>query len=100
MEIPIHTTVKLPLYLSWRQLKDVVGWPYSRTQTGRLMFDPDYAHDAFPACRKLGAHRNSHPIWYTPAASTTSSGMGCRFRRTSCFPDGRPRRAPVATGAL
>jgi hypothetical protein len=31
------------------------------------MFDPDYAQDAFPACRKLGAHRNSHPIWYTPA---------------------------------
>jgi hypothetical protein len=63
----MQTTVQLPLYLSWRQLKDVVGWPYSRTQTGRLMFDPDYAQDAFPACRKLGAHRNSHPIWYTPA---------------------------------
>jgi hypothetical protein len=31
------------------------------------MFDPDYAQDAFPACRKLGTHRNSHPIWYTPA---------------------------------
>jgi hypothetical protein len=63
----MQTTVKLPLYLSWRQLKDIVGWPYSRTQTGRLMFDPNYAHDAFPACRKLGTHRNSHPIWYTPA---------------------------------
>jgi hypothetical protein len=31
------------------------------------MFDPDYAQDAFPACRKLGTHRNSHPVWYTPA---------------------------------
>jgi hypothetical protein len=30
------------------------------------MTDPQYAHDAFPACRKLGAHRNSHPLWYTP----------------------------------
>lgn len=61
------TTVKLPLYLNWRQLKDVVGWPYGRTHTGRLMFDSDYADDPFPACRKLGSHRNSHPIWYTPA---------------------------------
>ena len=31
------------------------------------MFDPQYARDAFPACRKLGTHRNSHPVWYTPA---------------------------------
>jgi|HubBroStandDraft_1064217.scaffolds.fasta_scaffold63032_3 hypothetical protein len=31
------------------------------------MFDPQYAHDAFPACRKLGRHLNSHPVWYTPA---------------------------------
>ncbi len=59
-------TVKLPLYLSWSQLKRLVGWPYGRTHTGRLMFDPKYKHDAFPACRKLGSHRNSHPIWYTP----------------------------------
>jgi hypothetical protein len=31
------------------------------------MFDPAYAHNALPAYRKLGAHRNSHPICYTPA---------------------------------
>jgi hypothetical protein len=60
--------VKLPLYLLWRRLKDVVGWPYNRTQTGRLMSDPAHAPDAFPACQKLGAHRNSHPIWCTLTA--------------------------------
>ena len=60
--------VKLPLYLTWSALKKLLGWPYGRTQTGRFMFDPAYAHNAFPACRKLGVgHRNSHPIWYTPA---------------------------------
>ncbi|MGD1083002.1 MAG: hypothetical protein ABR881_32210 [Candidatus Sulfotelmatobacter sp.] len=58
--------VKLPLYLSWSALKKQLGWPYSRTQTGRLMFDPAYVHNAFPACRKLGPYRNSHPIWFTP----------------------------------
>lgn len=61
------TKVKLPLFLSWRQLKDVVGWPYSRTQTGRLMFDSEYANDPFPACRKISTHRNSHPMWSTAA---------------------------------
>jgi hypothetical protein len=30
------------------------------------MFDPKYAHDPFPLCGKVGAHRNSHPQWYTP----------------------------------
>ena len=59
--------VKLPLYLTWSALKKLLGWPYERTHTGRLMFDPAYANDAFPACRKLGPYRSSHPIWYTPA---------------------------------
>jgi hypothetical protein len=27
------------------------------------MFDADYAADPFPRCRKLGKHRNSHPVW-------------------------------------
>ncbi len=67
METPMQNTVKLPLYLSWSALKKLVGWPYSRAHTGRLMFDEAYSHDAFPACRKLGRHRNAHPIWYTPA---------------------------------
>ncbi len=59
--------VKLPLYLTWSALKKRLGWPYGRTHTGRLMFDPAYAKDAFPVCRKLGPYRHSHPIWYTPA---------------------------------
>jgi hypothetical protein len=50
--------VKLPLYLTWSALKKLLGWPYGRTHTGRLMF---------AACRKLGPYRSSHPIWYTPA---------------------------------
>lgn len=59
-------TIKLPLYLSWKALKELLGWPYSRTHTGRLMFDPKYATAAFPASRKLGPHRSAHPVWYTP----------------------------------
>ncbi len=67
METPMQNTVKLPLYLSWRQLKDVVGWPYARAHTWRMMFEPQYAHDPFPLRGKLGTHRNAHPVWYTPA---------------------------------
>ncbi|WP_347264458.1 hypothetical protein [Nitrobacter sp.] len=60
--------VKLPLYLSWKQLKQLLGWPYSRAHTWRMMFDPRYSGDPFPLCGKVGsnAHRNSHPMWYTP----------------------------------
>ena len=61
------TTVKLPLYLSWRQLKNVMGWPYGRTHTARFETDPRYAHDPFPRRGKIGPHRSSHPMWYTPA---------------------------------
>ena len=61
------TTVKLPLYLSWRKLKEVLGWPYSRAHTKRLETDPRYAHDPFPPRGGIGSHRNNHPIWYTPA---------------------------------
>jgi hypothetical protein len=50
-----------PLIVDWKGLKRM-GWPYSRTQTGRMMFDPDYAERRFPACRKLGSHRNSHRL--------------------------------------
>lgn len=57
--------VKLPLYLSWKQLKQLIGWPYSRTHTGRMMYDPEYRDQRFPASRKLGSHRNAHPIWST-----------------------------------
>ena len=62
------TTVKLPLYLSWRKLKDVLGWPYGRTHTQRLETDPKYyGDDPFPRRGKIGPHRSSHPMWYTPA---------------------------------
>jgi hypothetical protein len=40
-----------------------MGWCLSRAHTWRLMFDPDYADCRFPECRKLGKHRNSHPVW-------------------------------------
>ncbi len=63
----MQTTVKLPLYLSWSQLKRLVGWPYSRTHTERMETDPQYANDPFPRRGKVGAYRNAHPIWYTPA---------------------------------
>ena len=56
--------VKLPLYVSWRQLKDVIGWAYSRAHTDRL---EHLERDPFPSHGKIGSHRNSHPIWYTPA---------------------------------
>lgn len=65
-EIPMSNKVKLPLYLSWRALKDLLGWPYGRAHTSRLMHDSRYAKDAFPQCGKLGPYRHSHPMWYTP----------------------------------
>ena len=48
-----------PLVVDWKGLKRL-GWPYGRTHTWRLMFDPDYAGDPFPRARKLGRHRNAH----------------------------------------
>lgn len=51
-----------PLIVDWKGLKRM-GWCYARAHTWRLMFDPDYADNAFPACHKLGKHRNSHPVW-------------------------------------
>lgn len=61
--------VKLPLYISWKQLKEKLGWPYSRAHTWRMMFDKEYNDDPFPPRGKVGSgsHRNSHPMWYTPA---------------------------------
>jgi hypothetical protein len=61
--------VKLPLYITWKQLKQLIGWAYSRTHTERLENDPKYHHGKpFPKRGKLnGGHRNAHPIWYTPA---------------------------------
>ncbi len=56
-------SIEKPLVVDWRGLKKM-GWPYGRTHTWRLMFDPDYACDGgFPPCRKLGKHRNAHVVW-------------------------------------
>ncbi len=43
--------------VDWRGLK-ALGWPYSRAHTWRMMDSGD-----FPKAFKLGAHRNSHPVW-------------------------------------
>ena len=45
------------LIIDWRGLKEM-GWPYSRTHTWRLI-----KAGKFPEPRKLGADRNSHPVW-------------------------------------
>lgn len=67
------------IIIDWRGLKEL-GWPYSRTQTWRLMQPTITAYekvkgqkvrvakeipnpDPFPTCFKLGSHRNSHPVW-------------------------------------
>lgn len=46
-----------PLIVGWKGLK-VMGWPYSRAHTWRLM-----EAGTFPKAEKLGAFRNSHPMW-------------------------------------
>jgi predicted DNA-binding transcriptional regulator AlpA len=51
-----------PLVVDWKGLKKM-GWPYSRANTWRMMFDDDYADNRFPRCRKLGKHRNAHVVW-------------------------------------
>jgi hypothetical protein len=67
------------IIIDWRGLKEL-GWPYSRTQTWRLMQPTITVYgkvkgqkvrvaeeipnpDPFPSCFKLGSHRNSHPVW-------------------------------------
>src|ERR1700688_1240898 len=74
-ETPMLNPVRLPLYLSWRALKQV-GWPYSRSHTERLETDEKYAHDPFPRRGKIGTHRNAHPIWYTPTVLDYSKRHG------------------------
>lgn len=51
-----------PLIVDWKGLRKL-GWPYARAHTWRMMFDTAYAARAFPKCRKLSSHRNSHPVW-------------------------------------
>ena len=51
-----------PVVVDWKGLKKL-GWGMSRAHTWRKMYDPDYADDRFPPCRKMGKHRNSPPYW-------------------------------------
>jgi hypothetical protein len=44
--------------VDWKGLK-ALGWPYSRTQTWRLM-----KAGKFPMSFKLADYRNSHPVWW------------------------------------
>ena len=44
--------------VTWEELSLVLGWPYSRTHTWRLM-----KQGKFPQSIKLGEHPNSHPVW-------------------------------------
>jgi hypothetical protein len=79
----MQNPVRLPLYLTWSALKQLLGWPYGRAQTWRMMqttirrsrgnvkegtfvtwVEPNL--DPFPRCAKLGNFRSSHPQWYTP----------------------------------
>lgn len=46
------------LIVDWQGLRKM-GWPYSRTQTWRMM-----AAGEFPQSFKLGKHHNSHPVWH------------------------------------
>ena len=67
------------LIVDWRGLK-AMGWPYSKAHTWRMMetsvlrskgsrrkgtyvewVEPN--RDPFPRSHKLGAHRNSPPVW-------------------------------------
>ena len=76
-------TVRLPLYLNWKALKSLLGWPYGRAQTARLMkkeimrskgsrskgtyrewVEPN--PDPFPAGVKLLHVRNCPPLWFAP----------------------------------
>ena len=75
-------TVKLPLYLSWRQLKNVIGWAYSRAHTWRMMFDPEYAHDPFPQCGKLSAHRSGRVVSQLLGRFIISSTLNAAYRRS------------------
>ena len=43
--------------VSWKKLKEL-GWPYSRAETWRRIHA-----GRFPKPKKLGHHRNSHPVW-------------------------------------
>jgi predicted DNA-binding transcriptional regulator AlpA len=51
-----------PLIVDWKGLRKL-GWPLSRAHTWRMMYDPNYGENRFPACRKLGAHRSSRVVW-------------------------------------
>ena len=57
--------VVLPLYLTRKDLKLKLGWPYRPTHARRLQ-DVKTNADPFPPALKAVKHRNSHPQWYAP----------------------------------
>ncbi len=44
--------------IDWKTLKEVLGWPYTRTHTRRMTQD-----GRFPASRKFGTHRGARIVW-------------------------------------
>lgn len=75
--------MRLPLYLTWKLLKELLGHPYCRTHTMRLMedgyevdryfegkgYEPVVIRnlDPFPRAVKAGPFPNSPLLWYCPA---------------------------------
>lgn len=73
--------MKLPIVVNWKVLKELLGWPYSRAHTWRLMQESYEVErrtkeegivvivirnpDPFPPCFKLGEFQNSPPVWLT-----------------------------------
>ena len=103
------------LIIDWRGLKKI-GWPISRAHTWRLMFDPDYADDPFPRCRKLGKQGTRIPCGasgrYWPISrptalrylktgiSLTGGGPGVKPRAFPyCFAHLAARKAPRTVNA-
>lgn len=56
--------VKLPPYLTYEQLKQLMHWPYGRAQTDRLMYDEIYVGRRFPAPHRFGGTRSLR-LWRT-----------------------------------
>jgi hypothetical protein len=80
-----------PLIVGWTDLRKM-GWCVSRAHTWRLMFDPDYADDPFPVCRKLGKYHNSHPVWRV----SVTGGVNPRMDGEACA--GEEKGAAEAPG--
>ena len=55
---------KLPPYLTFAQLKELMHWPYGRAQTDRLMYAEMYVDRRFPAPHRFGGQRSLR-LWPT-----------------------------------